>query len=136
MALGYKVELRNARLDLIRDAIDADTDPGTITIYDGTRPATGASEGSAKTLSVGTFSQPSAPDAATGVLTFDEIVYTDGLDDGTATWARIRDGSGAFIADASVGVTGSGADITINSVGIITDGPVTHVEAKITAGNV
>jgi len=135
MALGYAMDLRNARLDLVRDRIDADTDPGTIKIYSGTRPATGAAITSQVLLVTGTFDKPSAPDAVDGVLEFEDITYTNGITDGMATWARIEDGDGAFVADGSVGIAGSGADVIINSVGILEDGPVLHVSATITAGN-
>ena len=135
MTMGYDETLRNARLNLVRDAIDDDTDPGTITIYSGTRPDTGAAVTTQVALSVGTFSDPSAPDADDGELVFDTITYTDALADGTATWARIADGADNFVADADVGGPGSGADVVLNSTGLVEDGPVTHVSAKITAGN-
>jgi hypothetical protein len=135
MAFGYKVSLRNARLDLVRAEIDADTDPGTIAILSGTRPATGAAITTQVELAIGTFSDPSAPAASSGELTFDAITYGDAIADGQATWARITDGAGAFVADASVGLPDSGADIILNSVGIVEGGPVSHVSAKITAGN-
>lgn len=135
MAFGYKVPLRNARLNLVRDDIDADIAAGVITILSGTRPATGAAITAQVALTIGTFSLPCAPDAASGELTFSAITYGDALADGTATWARIEDGAGAFVADASVGIPDSGADVILNSVGIVTGGPVTHVSAKITAGN-
>jgi len=137
MALGYATTLRNSRLDLVRDAIDADspTNAGTVKIYSGTRPATAAAITDQVLLSTGTFSDPSAANASAGVLTFSTITYTNAVADGTATWARIEDGAGTFVADADVGVTGSGADITLNSVGLVTSGPVTHVSATITSGN-
>jgi hypothetical protein len=137
MAFGYAVALRNARLNLVRDAIDADlpTNPGTVKIYDGTRPATGAAITDQVLLTTGTFSDPSAPNAAAGVLTFSAITYGDAVADGTATWARVADGSGAFVADGSVGTAGSGADFIMNSVGIVELGPVVHISAQITAGN-
>jgi len=135
MTLGYNVALRNSRLDLLRDDIDAATTAGTIKIYSGTRPATGAALSGNTLLSSGTFSDPSAPNAASGVLTFNTITYTDAVADGTATWARIEDGDGNFVADASVGLTGSGEDITLNAVAFITGGPVSDEGATITHGN-
>lgn len=135
MTMGYATTLRNTRLNDIRDAIDAGAAAGTVKIYTGTRPATGAALSGNTLLSTGTFSDPSAPSAASGVLTFSSITYTDAVADGTATWARIEDSDGTFVADASVGTTGSGEDITLNAVTFVTGGPVNHVSATITAGN-
>jgi hypothetical protein len=135
MALGYAVDLRNDRLDLVRDRIDADTNPGTIKIYSGTRPATGAAITDQVLLTTGTFAKPSGAASVAGVFAFEAITYVNGITDGTATWARIADGAGAFVADGSVGIVGSGADVILNSVGILEDGIVLHVSATLTAGN-
>jgi len=136
MAFSYNVDIRNARLELVRDAIDAgETDPGTITIYSGTRPATGAAITDQIALAVGTFGDPCAPDPEDGLLTFAAIDYGEAIGTGTATWARIQDGDDGFAADADVGMAGSGADVIINSTGIVEFGAVTHVSASITAGN-
>lgn len=135
MSLGYIASLRNSRLNLVRDAIDAAVSAGTVKIYSGTRPATGGAISGPTLLTSGTFSDPSAPNASGGELTFSAITYTDAVADGTATWARIADGDGNFVADCDVGTSGSGAEIILNSTSFVTGGPVTHVSAKITAGN-
>lgn len=135
MTMGYATTLRNTRLNDIRDAIDAGAGAGTVKIYTGTRPSTGAALSGNTLLSTGTFSDPSAPAATSGVLTFSSISYTDAVADGTATWARIEDSDGTFVADASVGTAGSGEDITLNAVTFVTGGPVNHVSATITGGN-
>ena len=136
MALGYRVELRNARLNLVRDYIDAAATAGVIKIYSGTRPASSGGALSGNTLlASGTFSDPSAPNAAAGVLTFSAITYGNAVATNTATWARIEDGDGLFVSDADVGAVGSGADIIVNSVDFVSGGPVTHVTATITSGN-
>lgn len=102
MTLGIKVEIRNAGLNLIRDAIDGGAGAGKLKFYDGTRPATG---GTATTL-LGTVvcSDPSAPDAATGVLTFSAFTEDGDADaNGEATWARLIDSEDTFVADLDVG---------------------------------
>jgi hypothetical protein len=102
MTLGIKVEIRNAGLNLIRDAIDGGAGAGKLKFYNGTRPATG---GAATTL-LGTVvcSDPSAPDAATGVLTFSAFTEdSNAAAEGVSTWARLTDSDDAFVADVNVG---------------------------------
>jgi hypothetical protein len=136
MAIRYRATLRNARLNLVRDAIDDGDGPGIIVIYDGTQPAgIGGEITTQNALAIGTFAEPCAAAAADGVLTFDEITYGDALTDGTATWARFYDADDVFVADADVGVSGSGAAVILNSTGLLEGGAVTHVSAAITSGN-
>lgn len=136
MALGLATALRNARLDLIRDAIDAGAGPGTLKIYTGTRPATGGALSGNTLLGTLTFADPCAPNAADGVLTFSAITQDAAADaSGTATWARVADSAGAFVLDLSVGATGSGADIELNTTNIVTGGPISITSATLTEGN-
>ena len=135
MTIAYSTALKNARLDLVATAIDAGAAAGTVKIYDGTRPATGAAITTQTLLVTGTFSDPCAAAASAGTLTFSAITYGFAAATGTATWARIADSDGNFVADASVGTSGSGADFILNSTGIVVDGVVNHVSAAITAGN-
>lgn len=132
MALGINVTLRNARLNVLRDAIDAGVGPGVVKIYSGTRPATG---GAATTLlGTVTCSDPCAPNAASGVLTFSAFTEDSSADaDGTATWARAEDSAGTFVADMSVGT--SGTDLIMNTVTIVTGGPIRIDSGTITEGN-
>jgi len=136
MALGLATALRNARLNLIRDAIDAGSGPGTLKIYTGTRPATGGALSGNTLLGTLTFSDPGAPNAADGVLTFSAITQDEAADaSGTATWARVEDSDGTFVLDLSVGATGSGADIELNTVSIVAGGPISITSATLTEGN-
>lgn len=133
MTTGINTNTRNKRVNAIRDDIDAGTGPGTIEIYDGTQPATG---GTATTLlATGTFSDPSAPDAAGGTLTFNAITGSDAAATGTASWCRIKDSAGNFVIDMDVGVDGSGAPVIINTTSIVSGGPVVFNSAAITDGN-
>ena len=135
MTIGLKDDIRNDRLDLITQYIDAGAGPGTIKVYDGTRPAKGAAITTETLLVTGTFSDPSAPAATGGVLTFNAITGGNAVADGTATWARVEDSDGTFIMDMSVGLVGSGADLILNTTALVTGGPVAFTAATITAGN-
>lgn len=132
MALGLNATIRNGQLNLIRDAIDAGTGPGLFRVYDGTRPATG---GTATTLLAElTFSDPSAPNAASGTLTFSQIAADASANaTGTATWGRMVDSNGLFVGDFSVGT--SGADYILNTTSITTGVQVSCTSAVLTAGN-
>lgn len=135
MTMKFSPALRNNRAEQIIDAIDADTNPGTIKFYTGPQPATGAAITSQTLLGTLTFSKPSAT-ATAGVITFDEITEDSEADaSGTAAWARIADGAGAFVMDVSVGATGSGATVIMNTTGIVAGGPIRITSFEITEGN-
>ena len=134
MALGMDVTLRDARLQVIADAIDAGaTDPGYMEIYAGTQPATGAAVTDQTLLGTVTFSDPCAASLTGGVLTFAGVTGANAVADGTATWARVYDGDGAFVLDMDVGA--SGAAVTLNTTFVVTGGPISVVSAVINEGN-
>ena len=129
--LALATSLRNAMLDQITLAIDAGT-AGFLRIYDGTRPATG---GTATTLLAElTFSLTSAGAASGGVLTFSAITADSSANaSGTATWCRIVDSAGTFVADANVGT--ASADFILNTTTITATQQVSCTSATITDGN-
>ena len=121
MTIGLLATLRNSRLNLIRDAIDAGAGAGKLRIYHGTtagdRPATGGTI-TTNLLAELTFSDPSAPNASGGVLTFSAITADASADNtGTGYWCRIVDSNNAFVLDGSVGT--SGADYNLNTTSIV-----------------
>lgn len=132
MTVGLVTATRNSRLNVIRDAIDAGAGAGLARIYDGTRPATG---GAATTLlATLTCTDPSAPNASSGVLTFSAISPDTSADaTSTATWGRFVDSTGAVVADFSVGT--SGQDLNLNTVSIVTGVQVSCSSATLTEGN-
>lgn len=101
--LSLAIPVRNTRLQAIADAIDAGIDPGTLTLYTGTRPGNGAPIDTQIALVAIPCPHPFAADVENGVLTgapFAEVMATA---QGEATWGRYRDGNGEFVADADVG---------------------------------
>lgn len=136
MTIGINTTTRNSRLTQISAAIDAGSTGGTIKIYSGTRPATGAALSGNTLLSTLTFQKPSAPAPSGGVLTFSQITAdTNAAATGTAAWARISDSTGAFVMDMSVTATGGGGDIQINTTTITAGGTVAVNSATITEAN-
>jgi hypothetical protein len=118
------VAARNAMLDALNARINLGAGAGTIRIYSGTQPTDGDTALGAQTLlATLTFSDPAAPAAATGVLTFSTITEDSAADAAaTATWARIQDSTGANVLDGDVGT--SGALINLNTTTIAANGPV------------
>ena len=131
MALGYNVTLRNNQLDEITGLAGASA---LLRIYDGARPATG---GAATTLlSEQVCNATFAPAASGGVLTLNAIANEDSiLATNTATWFRIVSAAITHVMDGDVGVTGSGEEMELNSVSLVTGGTVAISSATITAGN-
>jgi hypothetical protein len=137
MAIGLPTAARNARLNLLVDAIDASVDPATLAIYAGAHPGTGTAPGVGTTLlATLTFSSPCEASVADGVLTFDTVTGANAVADGTAVWARLLDGATDFVLDfKSITTTGGGGDLELNTVTLITGGPVSVSSATITEGN-
>jgi len=119
---------RNAQLNAIRDLIDAGAGPGLCRIYDGAQPADADDAIVAQVLLCEiALADPSAPNAAAGVLTFTPRTGASAgtaIADGTATWARILDSNGLPIFDANVGEAAATPSLVINSEDIVTGGPV------------
>jgi hypothetical protein len=131
---GLNETIRNARLNVIRDAIDAGSGPGTLKVFSGSRPATGGTE--TTLLGTLTFSATSAPDATGGVLTFNPITEDSSADaSGTASWARVEASDGGFVMDVDVGESTSGADVILNTTTIVAGGPIRVTSGTLTEGN-
>lgn len=129
MALAYSTTLRNARLDQITAAAGSNA---LLSIYDGTRPATG---GAATTLLAQlTCNATFAPSASGGVLTLNSITQDASANaTGTATWFRITTSGSTFVLDGNVGTSGS--DLNLSSTSIVSGQPVSITSFTITEGN-
>jgi hypothetical protein len=132
---GFATTLRQARAQKIIDAIDAGGIPGLIKFYTATRPSTGVAISTQTLLGTCMFDYPCGV-AVDGVITFNSILNGTAVADGTAVFARITDSNGTFVADLSVGTSGSEAEIIINSTTIVTNGQISVTSATITEGNI
>lgn len=130
--VGLATAVRNSRMDAINTALNAGAGAALMRIYDGSRPATG---GTATTLLAElTCSDPAAAAAASGVLTFSAITADASANaTGTATWGRLVDSTGAFVADFSSGT--SGTDLILNTASITAGVQVSCSSATLTDGN-
>lgn len=130
MALGFSVPLRNAMADAITTFTGGSA---KIEIYSGSRPATGGSEGTL--LAELTCNATFAPAASGGVLTLNAITQdTSANATGTASWFRLYKSDGTtHVFDGSVGTSGS--DLNLNTVSLVSGGPVSITSCTITIGN-
>lgn len=119
----------NAAVNAEADALSALLNTGYLRIYDGSQPAGADTAVSTQTLLAELrFSNPAAPGAVAGLITFSAITSdTDANATGTAAWFRAlkSDGTSAVL-DGSIGT--SGADLNINSTAI-----QIHAQVDVTA---
>ncbi len=113
---GYDITLRNARLNTIVTQLGASA---SLLIYGGTRPATGASAGAAPLLTTMPLKNPVGA-VASAVLTFTKPDDVQASGNGTATWARIVDGSSTPRIDLSLSDTTGSGEVKLNTTAIST----------------
>ena len=130
---GYSTTVRNNRLQQIANAADGGTGAATLTFYDGTQPATGGAATNA--LAVVTMADPAFAAPSGGSMSANAIATANITASGTATWARLADSAGTFVADFSVGATGSGADIELDNISLVAGGTIDVSSFTITEGN-
>lgn len=113
--------LSNAQLNVITTQLGASA---LLKIYDGTQPA-GPSVAVGVQVLLGTLTCNAtfAPAASAGVLTLNSITQDSAADaTSTATWFRMTTSGGTALLDGTVGT--SGADLNLNTVSIVTGGPI------------
>lgn len=133
MSLGFKGTLRNSRADDTRDLVDA-SGAGILLIYGGVRPITGGAPPGAALVSF-TLPTPVAANAVSGVSTWNAIGPQNIAISGGASWFRVEDNIGGFVFDGGVGVTGSGADMELDSVTFTSGRLISIDNFSITEGN-
>jgi len=145
MTMQFVAAVRNTRLDAIRDALDAGAGAGILAIYSGTKPATPATALSGNTLLAKiALANPAAPNASSGVLTFDFSPAVEDLSadaTGTATWFRLYSSAdGATISEANavgqgtVSASGAGGDLELVNTSLTATQPVQITSGTITEG--
>jgi hypothetical protein len=134
MAWGFVTTIRNARVSVVRDAVDAGTGPGHLLIYDGLRPATGAAVTTQTLLANFTLADPCmvAPSGGQGFWDLNpDIITTTESFTGTkqATWCRLVDSNGNVVGDGAVNVIGHAADLVMTSIDL-----AGGIDIKLTTG--
>lgn len=120
-----------AKVNALRDLIDAGATPGKLRIYSGSAPASADDPATGDLLCVLTLPQPCADDSTDGVLTLNPISPAVAIDGGTAGYARMSNGDGDVIGDFDVDDS-AGAAIILDSLAIALGAGVTLNSAVIT----
>lgn len=127
--------LANASIQAMGDALVDRIDTGgagTIQIRSGTRPVDGDAAATGTLLATLTFSATAfGATSSAGVATASAITSDSSADNtGTATWARVLNGSAAPVMDLSVGT--SAAEVILDSVSIVAGGTVSITSMTVT----
>ncbi len=124
MPVVYSTTVKNSRLTVVRDAIDAGSSNGVLEI---------GTSGMGTVLATIPLADPCGS-VSSGVLTFSAPVSDTNADaTGTAAEARIKDSNGTtIISGLTVGT--SGANINLSSLGVTAGDTVTINSAAITHG--
>ncbi len=131
MSLSYTVAVRNARAQALTNLIDASATAGSITIYTGTAPDGVGAITNQIALIVIPLSKPCVASITNGVINLAAITEQMVTVTGKAGWARIKNGDGVAIADLTIGLNGSGADIELPTLDLIQGAYI-----RITAGQI
>ena len=125
MAIVYSTEVKNTRLNAVRDAIDAGVAAGFIEI---------CTASYALVLATIPLSDPCSFGAAGGTLTLTTPATDTSADaTGTAAIARIKDSAGTIVC-SGLTVGTSGSDINLSSTAITATDSVSITSAVITHG--
>lgn len=119
----------DALLAGLRDGIDADTHPGSVTLHALPTPGTPGGTGGPE-QAILTLAKPCGS-IASQVLTFALPLEALRIGGESIAWARLADGAGRWLADCTVGVTGSGAQIELDSLAGFPGGTVQLTAAAI-----
>lgn len=126
---------RGAMATALIGAIDTGSGNALLKFYTGTQPAGPDTAISSQTL-LGTLtcSDP-VGSQSNGVITFSAITDDSAADaTGTCTWARLVNPAGDAVMDFDVTATGGGGAITLNTVSIVSGGPIQISSMTITIG--
>lgn len=103
--MSFALSVISDRLQALTRALDADPAlPGKLVIYDGPRPSSGDNpDPVSSALATCVFPRPSLDSVTTFTLRLRQPLPTMVTVTGLATWARLVDGTGRFVADVDVG---------------------------------
>ena len=128
MTLAINATTRGSMLTTLNTAIGTSA---TLTIYNGTQPATGGTATTA--LAALTCSTTAFGTVSGAVLTANAIASATATATSTATWFRIATSGATQQIDGTVAA--SGADLNLNTTAIVTGATVSVSSCVITAGN-
>ena len=118
--------ISSSMMTVLLNAVDNDAAAGYIEFYTGTMPAKPEAAPGGGNTKLGTCTCSVTSGAvASGVYTFSAITMDSNADyDGTAAWARVRDGAGNACFDVDVSVTGGTGTVQMPTTSITAGGPI------------
>lgn len=132
MATRIPNAVRSAACDAVVDRLDLGAGAAEIEVRTGGQPASANDAATGSVLVTFTLADPAFGGAANGVATLLGVpITTVGTGAGAAGWFRAMDSDGNTVLDGSVGATGSGAQLELNTTTISVGADV-----SITAGTV
>jgi hypothetical protein len=124
----YNTTVRNDRMFVVRDASNG----GKLALYDGVKPAPGGSV----TTKLAEFNLATpCGSVASGVLTFTDPANATVSASGQATWARITNSGGSWVADFTVSQVGGTGEIRLTEDNLTTGMALDVTSLTITEGN-
>lgn len=124
----YNTTVRNDRMTVVNNACPA----GKLALYNGTKPAPGG----AVTTKLAEFNLANPAGVVSGgVLTFTDPANATVIADGQATWARITNSGGSWVADFTVSQVGGTGEIRLTEDNLTTGMALDVTSLTITEGN-
>lgn len=134
MSLTYTTAVKNVRAQALVGLIDAASNPGAMILYTGEAPVGVGTITSQQALVTLSLQKPCYATIENGVITLNSIAEQMVQTTGTTGFARLLDGNNVAIADMTIGVIGSGADIEIPTVDLIQGSYIRITAGQITEG--
>ncbi|MHC6050624.1 hypothetical protein ACYT85_02820 [Ralstonia solanacearum] len=122
--ITLSVPVRNSRLAVIGQALDAGAAGGLLRLYAAPRPDVGQPLTDQVVLVDIRLPKPCVLSLDGGRLVFAPIGQALCRRSGIAAWARLCDSEGAWVADLDVGLPGSGAEVELSRLQLFVGGAV------------
>jgi hypothetical protein len=135
MSFALNDTLRQARGQVIINAIDAGSGPGKLILYTAPQPSIkGAAITTQTQLGVMLFADPCGSNTAgVSTLTLNSDPTADA--DGDVAWGRVTDSAGVFVADISATLLAGAGPIRMPSLTVYAGGPVNVASVVLTEGD-
>ncbi len=131
MQYALSLAVRNARAQVIADALDGGTGPAKWLFYTGPQPAAGAAITTQTLLATVLLTDPCGT-VSNGTLTLSSAGDVLAVASGVIAWARLTDSADTIVMDADVSALGGGGAITIDNTQVYTGGTVRILSAALT----
>jgi len=130
--ITYPTAIATTRVTAFLTALDAGTGAAKAKFYTGIPPTDAGAITTQNLLGTCTCSDPAG--TVTGrVLTFSAITDDSAADaDGTVGFVRFTDSADTAIIDMTAGISGSGKPVIMNTLSVLTGGPISILSATIT----